>query len=500
MTGDTLDDGSSPDSGPQRMAVPRPMETESFGWKTCADTLQCGSIHVPIDYDQPDAGTLKVAVMRRRATGSRVGTLLMNPGGPGASTIDYLGFFVQGSTSPLLDRFDLVAFDPRGVGYSTSLVCHSKLQQLTSANPRPQSDAEWQALDDLSASFARECAQAENANLLPFLGTPSVARDMDRVRAALGEDKLDYLGFSYGTALGAWYAELFPARVGRMVLDGAIDLGLSALDSTLGQAKGFELALGHYFEWCGAVASRCPWTQGASPAQAFAALQAQVDAQPIAAPMADRPLGPGDLLVGVIATLYGGTAGWRALSPALGAALKGDASSLMGFVDGYLDRNADGSYTNFHELFYAVSCIDQHAPTVAEVRAAAPRFLSEAPTFGLFSLTPMLVCSHWAVTGHDVAPPTGQGAPKIVVVGTLNDPATPYAWAQAFASDLVSSVLLTSHLEGHTGYGRGDRCIDDAVNSFLFDAVVPADHCEGTTSKSRAVGQPFADFWALHRR
>ncbi|MDB4973918.1 MAG: Alpha/beta hydrolase family protein [Myxococcaceae bacterium] len=493
-------DVSARDGGPAPVFVRRPAETVSLGWKTCADTLQCGTLHVPIDYEHPESGTLKLAVMRRLATGVRTGALLLNPGGPGSSAVDYLGYFVQGSTSPLLERFDLVAFDPRGVSYSTPLECHSKLQQLVAADPTPDSEAEGQALDDLSAAFAAECAQAENAYLLPFLGTANVARDMERVRAALGEDKLHYLGFSYGTSIGAWYAELFPSRVGRFVLDSAVDLGLDAFELALGQARGFELALSHYFQWCKDVPSRCSWTGGVEPLQAFTALQAAVETQPIPAPMSDRALGIGELMQAVAATMYGGTEGWRALSPALSAALAGDASTLMSFVDGYLGRNMDGSYPNLQEINSAVSCTDTYAPTVAEVRAAAARFASEAPLFGVRALTSLLVCSHWPVPGHTVAAPRGQGAPPLLVLGNTNDPATPFAWTQAFALDLVSSVLLTTSIEGHTAYSRGDPCIDNAVNAFLFDALLPTAPCALSAPKSRAGESPSLPSSWLRRR
>ena len=496
------DASTSARDGALAVPVPRPQDDGTLGWKTCLDKYQCGSLRVPLDYSDPMSATLKVALMRRLATGTRVGALLINPGGPGSSAVDYLDFFAQAAAkSPLLERFDLIAFDPRGVGYSTPLDCHSTLQKLVAADPTPDSEAEWTALDDASAAFAAECA-SKSPELLPFVGTVNVARDMEQVRAALGEDKLDYLGFSYGGSIGAWYAELFPTHVGRFVLDGAVDLALSALDLQLGQAKGFELALSHYFSWCNEEPSRCTWTQGAPPAEAFATVLAAVEATPIPAPKSDRKLGPGEFLLAVSATMYGGQAGWVALSPALRDARAGDASGLMTFVDNYLERAADSSYANLTEMNYAVSCVDQASPTVAEVRAQAARFASEAPNFGVRALTGELVCSHWPVPGKDVPAPTGRGAPPIVVIGTLNDPATPYAWAQAFAKALVSSVLLSSNGEGHTGYGRGDTCIDDAVNAFLIDGVVPQTGCATALTKGRNGQHTSAgagSLWLPHR-
>jgi pimeloyl-ACP methyl ester carboxylesterase len=480
-----------PDAGGVRsdaaVGVPRPPDPGVITWRSCAgDTRDCGTMQVPLDYADAAAGSAKLAIMRRRASGQRLGTLLLNPGGPGSSAIDFLGVFVEDSTSPLLDRFDLVAFDPRGIGYSVRIECHATLQQLYAADPSPDDEAEWKAADDAAAKFAADCAEA-HAALLPHVGTLNVARDMERVREALGESKLNYLGFSYGTSIGARYAELYPSRVGALVLDAAVDLGLGALDLALEQAKGFERALGRYFDWCKAAADRCTWVRGAEPAQAFRQLAAAIDAQSIAAPAADRRLGPGEYLTAVGATMYGGELGWRALSAGLDKAVAGDGSTLLEYVDGYLQRELDGSYSNREEANHAVNCLDRRPLSVAEIRAATARFASEAPFFGLPALTGQLVCAHWSVQGQDLAVPKGKGAPPLIVVGTRGDPATPYAWSQALAEDLESAVLLTSNGEGHTGYGRGDRCVDDAVHAYLFDALVPPENLCGSAPLPRAL-------------
>ncbi len=469
--GGTKGDAGRPDAGP---GIARPADPGVIHWKSCAgDARECGTMQVPLDYANPGGEMIKLAVMRRRASGSRVGTLLLNPGGPGSSAIDFLGDFADSDTnSPLLDRFDLVAFDPRGVGYSTALDCHSTLQALYAVDPSPDDESEWTAVDMAAATFAQEC-QTKHAALLPHLGTLDVARDMDQVRAALGEAKVTYLGLSYGTIIGAWYAELFPAFVGAMVLDGAVDLSLTAPDLALQQAKGFETALTRYFDWCKGQPNWCSFAQGGDPAQAFAALAAKVEMQPIPAPESDRPLGPGEFLTGASAPLYSGEEGWKALSPALFKAVQGDGSGLMQFTDNYLQRDADGNYANREEANAAVSCLDRAPVSVADVRAAAARFASEAPLFGVPALTGLLVCSHWPAQGQNRTPPRGRGAAPIVVIGTTGDPATPYAWAQAFATQLESAVLLTAEGEGHTGYGRGNRCIDDLVEAYLFDGAVP---------------------------
>ena len=471
-----------PDAGP---SVPRPPDPGLISWRPCAEnTRECGTMQVPLDHADPAAGTIKVAVMRRRASGARVGALLMNPGGPGSSAIDYLGFFVDDSTSPLLDRFDLVAFDPRGVGYSVRIDCHATLQQLYAADPSPDDEGEWQAASDAAKRFAEDC-QSAHGSLLPHVATVNVARDMDLVRAALGETKLNYLGFSYGTSIGARYAELFPQNVGAMVLDGAVDLELSALDLALEQAKSFERALATYFAWCGAGMGRCGWTKGGDPATAFRALEAAIEAAPIAVPTADRPLGPGEFITAVTATLYGGEVGWRALSLGLERALANNGATLLEYVDGYLQREPDGAYTNREEANQAVNCSDRKPMTLAEIRAATERFAREAPIFGLPALTGQLVCAHWPIQGENLPLPRGAGAPPILVLGNVGDPATPYAWSQSLAEDLESAVLLTSLSEGHTSYGRGNACIDGAVHSYLFDGVVPPENPCGSAPLSR---------------
>lgn len=467
----SFDAGRPPESS--LPGVPRPTDPGVISWKACTGSkLDCGTMRVPIDRAQPEAGTLKLAVIRQRARGARVGALLINPGGPGSSAVDYLGYFVDVASPMLLDHFDIVAFDPRGVGNSTRVDCHATLQQWIAADPSPDDENEWQALDRAAEKFAADC-QLAHAALLPHLSTVDVARDMDAVREALGEQKLNYLGFSYGTAIGAHYAELFPDKVGAFVLDGALDLSLSSLALSLAQAKGFELSLAHYFEWCQGAATRCAWTQGMEPRAAFDALSSAIDTAPV--PTSDRPLGPGELLVGVLATLYGGEDGWRALSASLAKVVAGDASRLMEYVDGYLERELDGSYTNREEANQAVNCTDRTQPSVADIRAAEASFRSAAPVFGLPSLTGSLICAHWPVPGVDRPVPKGRGAPPIIVIGAIADPATPYAWAVAMADALESGVLVTANVEGHTGYGRGDNCVDAAVHAFLLNGTVPSD-------------------------
>jgi pimeloyl-ACP methyl ester carboxylesterase len=477
-------------------SLPPPPAPEPLQFQRCG-SYECAELKVPLDYAAPTGEQITIAVQRRAASGGqRIGSLLINPGGPGGSGIEFLPGFVQGASSALLQRFDIVAFDPRGVGESTPLDCHSTIQKLAATDPSPDDEAEWTAADLAAKTFADECAQ-KHAKLLPHLGTPNVARDMDQLRAALGDEKLTYVGFSYGTSIGAHYAELFPQNVRALVLDGALDMSLGALDISLEQAQGFDEALNTFFDWCSAAASNCAWVNGNgnTPAEAFAALSAEVDETPVMT--SDRPLGPGEFLFGVIAPLYSGEDGYRALSSALSSAARGDGSTLLSFTDSYLNRKPDGSYGNIQEANSAVNCLDAPGPDLAGIRAQAARFEMTSETFGLATLTGLLVCAHWPVqTQPRVSALRGAGAAPILVVGTTGDPATPYAWAEALASQLESGVLLTYEGEGHTAYLRGVPCIDDTIDAYLIEGNVPEDgkRCGGNSAASSIVRKAPAMF------
>lgn len=473
------------DAAPPQDAATAPVLDDSLRitWTRCDTSYECATLRVPVDYTDAASGTLELALKRRPARGARLGALLLNPGGPGGSGLEALVGLMPGLTR-LNERFDIVGFDPRGVGKSTPITCHDSLQQLIAADPTPDDEAEWAALDHVSKTFADGCAQ-KYPKLLPHLGTQNVARDMDRIRAGLGEEKLNYLGFSYGTSIGAWYAELFPKRVGALVLDGAVSQVLSPIDMMLEQAKGFELALSNYFAWCRASAARCSWTQGADARQAFDRLSARIEEQPLMAPGYDRPAGPGEFALAVIMPLYGGEQGWQLLSLALARAVRGDGGLVIELADNYLERDKDGEYANITEVNNAVNCIDHASPSYADVRANAGRFAREAPIFGVATLGSLLVCSHWGAALPEPTPPTGKGAAPIVVVGTTHDPATPYAWAESLASELASAVLLTWEGEGHTAYTRGSSCIDSAVEDYFIHGVVPADNTRCAANAAR---------------
>ncbi|MDB4986149.1 MAG: alpha/beta hydrolase, partial [Myxococcaceae bacterium] len=249
----------------------------------------------------------------------------------------------------------------------------------------------------------------------------------------------------------------------------------------------FELSLAHYFSWCKDKPTRCTWADGNDPATAFAQLRAAVETAPIPSATADRPLGPGEFTTGVGTPLYGTENAWSVLSDALLAAVQGDGSGLVKLTDFYLNRNDDGSYPNEQEAYDAVMCTDRTTPSVADVRAQAPAFAAAAPNCGVSGLAEWLVCSDWASHGKDLPAPVGQGAGPILVVGSTNDPATPYAWAEALAHELASGVLLTRHGEGHTAYQMGDACIDSAIESYLIAPSTQTASCPGAAPAQTAV-------------
>jgi pimeloyl-ACP methyl ester carboxylesterase len=429
---------------------------------------------VPVDYSQPNGETMHIAVIRKPASGSRKGALIINPGGPGASGIDY----ARGSTdtfSAVTDHFDLVSFDPRGVGASRPIRCvpSGELDAFVHVDPTPDNAQEHAALIASSKRFAAACF-ARNHGYLEHVGTIDAARDMDVLRAALGDAKLTFYGASYGTYLGAKYAQLFPRRIRAMVLDGALDPIQPTIAENRVQAVGFETDLRDFLASC-ARSGSCPFGSSPSAAeQGLDDLAARIDRQPLS--VGSRSLGPGEFFEGLALGLYSPSY-WAGLQAALRQVRDGNGSYLLQFSDALTDRHRDGSYSNLIESNLAINCIDRPSPrNVRAFDAAARSFAKASPHFGTAIAYGSLPCAFWRVPpveqAHAVAAP---GAPPIVVVGTTRDPATPYVWAQALARQLKSGVLVTYDGDGHTAYSRGNGCVSGAINAYLNDRVVPHD-------------------------
>ncbi|MDX3235546.1 alpha/beta hydrolase [Streptomyces sp. ME03-5709C] len=440
-------------------------------WKTCPEvpSFQCASIRVPLDYDRPEGGDVTLAAIRRRATGNgaaRVGSLQMNPGGPGSSAIAYLLNSADSFSPAVRAAYDLVAVDPRGVGASTPVDC---AKDTPAAVPEPE--ARTTDLDASAAVFAEVAAACRRhaGRLLPHVGTLDAARDMDVVRAVLGDKRLHYLGFSYGTYLGATYAELFPSRVGRMVLDGAVDPALDGDEFTIGQAQGYEVAWTSFAADC-VTRPGCPVGHSVQEAgRILDSLVARLDRTPLRQGK-DVTVTGDSVLVAVILALR--RPDWEALRSALAELRDGDSSTVQTLLG--VEQEADPG----DQSYYAVSCLSATLgtwSTVEQARAALPEYRRAAPHFGEYFAGTLPMCTHWPVRPdqfpHRI---TAAGAAPVLVVGTLRDPATPFPWAQALAGQLSSGRLLTWDGDGHTAYHRGSTCVESAVDGYLTHGRLPS--------------------------
>ena len=473
--------GASPSASPSASAgpaSPRPTPTAvALRWRSCQPGFQCSTLRVPLDDRAPAKGTLDLALTRVLATGpaTRIGSLVVNPGGPGASAVQFLQQAATELPAAVRARFDLVAFDPRGVGGSAPIRCEStaQLDRYFHLDPAPTDARGLAALDAGNTAFAAGCQQ-RSGRLLPHVSTAAVARDMDRVRAALGDDKLTYLGYSYGTALGASYLEQFPTRVRAMVLDGAIDPTLSWDQLLAGQSRGFDVAFKAYLADC--ERTRCAFRQAVSGdlGAAYDALAARVRTAPLSGD-ATRTVGPGEFTLGVTAGLYSKQYGWPAISAGLAAAEQGQGSALLALSDSYLERTSAG-YANLTESNFAVNCLDRPWPRTDAPYLDLARTVGRSyPRFGPLIILSGLGCSVWPVPAAGRPHPVrAAGAPPVVVIGTTRDPATPYVWAQGLARQLASSVLLTHVGDGHTAYRASARaCLTGPVDAYLLTGRAP---------------------------
>lgn len=448
-------------------------------WSGCG-VGECADLRVPLDYTDPSEGIV-IKVLRVRATDpeSRVGSLVVNPGGPGGSGIDYArqaSAIVSGSVR---SRYDVVGFDPRGVQRSDPVDCLSdeQLDDFLGADQTPDTLQEEQQWEATSKAFAQGC-ESLSGDLLAHVSTRDVARDMDILRAALGDPKLTYLGKSYGTYLGAVYAGLFPSLVGRLVLDGVVAPDLTSEEVNLGQAEGFELATRSWATNC--VDRGCPFGESADEVvQWLKGFLDGLDATPIR--VEDDPrvseLTEGWGSVAVAAAMYEQSF-WPVLTDALSAARDGDGDPLMKLANSYARRGSDGSYDgNIMEVIYAVNCVDKPSATaLSDYERMANEFDAKAPIFGRFLAWSSLPCADWPVP--PVGPPekiSAQGSAPIVVIGTTRDPATPYEWSVRLGDQLADSALVSFDGDGHTAYKRGSECVDKAVDDYFVRGTVPQD-------------------------
>ncbi|WP_184080865.1 alpha/beta hydrolase [Nocardiopsis mwathae] len=464
---------------------------QEVDWRECGDGFECGSYEVPLDYGTPDGERLEIAVRRLPASGADVlGSLVINPGGPGGSGYDYVGAATGVVSRAVRERFDVVGFDPRGVGRSSPLTCldSDELDDFIAvgydgrgggADPTDVTPDGLRELEEVNRGFVEGCRE-RSGDLMLHLGTVNVARDMDVLRAVLGDEGLTYLGKSYGTYIGTRYADLFPERVRALVLDGAIDPGIDQLQLSAQQAAGFETALRAFVEDCLGT-SGCPLgddeTSVDDGVEKIVGLMAEAGDEPLRSTTGDgREVNRTRVELGVMAALYSESF-WPRVRSALADAFEGDGTGLLMLGDDLYDRDDRESYENSSAALVAVNCSDHPSPRdIGDFEEAVERAAEEAPVFGPTLTWGALPCAYWpeeavAEPGRLDAP----GAAPILVVGTTRDSATPYAWAERLAERLESGVLLTREGDGHTAYRRGSVCVDDAVDAYLLTEEVPPD-------------------------
>lgn len=481
--------GATPEPGAGQTAAPRPSAATPQTWGSCGQfatdtpgvpTAQCTTVPVPVDYDNPGAGQARLAVIRVPATGQRIGSLLVNPGGPGGSAVDMVANMAADlDGTPIRRNFDLVGFDPRGVGHSTpALRCRSDAE-FDAYRREPMVDysaAGVTHIEQLYQQLAQQCMSRMGPGFLANAGTASVARDMDMVRQTLGDDQINYLGYSYGTELGTAYLEKFGSHVRAMVLDGAIDPTVGPVDQNVAQMAGFQTAFNDYAADC-ARSAGCPL--GTDPAQFVNRYHALVD------PLVTKPgrtsdprgLSYADATTGTINALYT-PAHWKYLTSGLLGLQRGtDAGDLLLLADDYEGRDRGGHYTNDQDAFNAIRCVDAPAPkdqaswvsADQRIRQAAP-FLS----YGQFTgNAPRDLCALWPVPATSTPHIPAPAAPgKVVVVSTTHDPATPYQAGVNLAREL-GGPLITYDGTQHTAVFNGDQCVDAAVMRYLVAGTLP---------------------------
>lgn len=473
-----------------RAVVAEPQIGEPVAWTNCGVSggggealpipagAQCGKIAVPVDYARPDGPAATLALVRFPATGEKVGSLLINPGGPGESGIEAAAGIVENLPRSVRERFDLVGFDPRGVGASTpALWCNSDADNdRLRADPQVDYSPQGvQRIEGETKAFVQRCVEKMGTEFLANMGTANVVEDLDALRAAVGDEKLNYVGYSYGTRIGSAYAEAFPDRVRAMILDGAVDPNADPIQSDIDQAAAFQQAFNDYAADC-AQDPDCPL--GTDPAKAVDVYRGMVD------PLVDEPaptrdprgLSYGDALIGTIMALYSPSL-WRHLTQGLTEMTNGRGDTLLALADMYMRRDAQGRYTNATDARIAVNCVDQppisdRAKIVEEdrrLREAAP-FMS----FGDFTgHAPLSACAFWPVpatsTPHAVSAP---GLPPVLVVSSTGDPATPYQAGVDLAKQL-GGALLTFNGTQHTVVFQGEQCVDDYAAAYLVDLTLP---------------------------
>jgi pimeloyl-ACP methyl ester carboxylesterase len=432
----------------------------------------CGRLSVPLDYGNPGGRKITLAVLRMHDTDNPapIGSLLMNPGGPGVSGLQFSLAFLAQVPLDVIGKFDLIGFDPRGVGQSSPIRCLSDAakDRMLATSPDITTAAGFAAARADSIALSRACQRA-GGSALPFYNTVDTARDMDRIRRAVEDHRMNYLGFSYGTQLGWVYAHLFPKTVRALVLDGAVDPDTSPVEQAAEQLQGFEDAFDEFATNC---RSAPPCNQMTDPRGTVMQIAAAARDRPLITG-SDRRLTYGLALTGVLYALYSKSF-WPRLATALISATNGDGSGLLRLADAYNERTSSGQYSNVQDANTAISCNDSPpGPNERTIKTTAATWAREFPMFGTWSAPSLLSCAGWQPHRTLVPAPRAATPVKVLVVGNLHDPATPYRGAQDLTHDLGNATLLTWNGEGHTSYRHGSSCIDNYVDAYLLSESLP---------------------------
>ncbi len=468
---------------------------QQLGWEDCAPyattgptttlfkskkSIECARLEVPLDYTKPDGRTIKIGLLRQRALKDRIGSLVINPGGPGASGMAAAASLsTEVKSSALGDRFDLIGFDPRGVGASEPQVkCLTDAERDADRldNDVDTSPSGVAQTESENKAYAEKCASVTGVDVLANVGTREVVRDLDVMRSALGDEKLTYLGYSYGTHIGAGYAQAFPGNVRALVLDGAVDPTQNQVESLIAQGAGFQKAFDAFAAWC---ATRQDCALGADPAkanQAFRELTLPLVQRPVA--VGERKLSYNDAITGAIQAMYSEEL-WSPLNAGLTELKNNRGEVLMLLADNYFDRDKEGRYSTITDAFVAVKCVDEPRLTDKNVlNDVARRYKAAAPFLddGQPPAAALDACAFWPVPPSVQEHKAVTGLPPVLVISTTGDPATPYEAGVSLAKELGGG-LLTFEGNQHTVYLHGNSCVDDAGHEYLIDLKLPA---EGT--------------------
>jgi pimeloyl-ACP methyl ester carboxylesterase len=446
-------------------------------WKACEGStsteVECGNIEVPFDYANPDQGSFVLYVKKHNASSpaDRIGSMMVNPGGPGfggSSLADDAQYYFS---QDLIDHFDIIAWDPRGTGESTpSVNCVDTFDEYFGLDSPPETPEEKQALIDASQAFNDKCAE-NSGTILPYISTMASAQDINSLRLALGEEKVSYFGFSYGSELGTTWATMFPETVRAIVVDGAVDPNASSVQEGMNQAKGFEGQLTTFLKQC-SEKTTCAFHNGGKAEDAFDKLVLDIDTTPLEVSKDRTPVTQGVLFTAVAQAMYSDYY-WPQLSEALNAAQGGDGKGILQLYDDYYQRNTVGTYGNELEAFLAISCLDDPGATsTEEVDSRIEEFIAAAPRLG-GNFAYGYSCALWPVKQADKVTITGKGAGPIVVIGTTGDAATPLESTRNMALGLDQGILIVVEANQHTGYGA-NSCVVKAVDEYLIKLIVPA--------------------------